>query len=94
MKSKLEEAFDQLKAQVFSAGIHWVDPILAPIFDHPDERYLWPSDQKHGKHGFALSCGHDNVVVSDIISPKMIGFDEKNHFANYKTFLILNGLLK
>jgi hypothetical protein len=91
-KSKLEEAFDRLKTEVLSAGIRWVEPTLVPLFDHPDERYLWPSDEKQ-RHGFALSCGHDNAVRSDIITVKMIGFLETNHFTNYKTYLRLNGWL-
>lgn len=91
-KSKLEETFDWLKNEVLSAGIRWVEPTLVPLFDHPDERYLWFSDEKQ-KHGFQLTCGHDNVVVSDILTTKMIGYLETNHFDNYKTYLRLNGWL-
>ncbi len=96
MKSKLEEAFGQLKIEVLAAGLRWVEPIFTPLNDHPDEGYSWCGRGPQGKELCRLSmwCGHDDKVVSFTTSNESSKFeDEEDHFGNYKQYLQLNGWL-
>lgn len=99
IKSKLDEAFDQLKTEVLATRIRWIEPTFTPLNDDPDEGYSWTGNGPQGKQPAQFAMWYDDnndCVISYVAcaeNAKVTEDDESNHFGNYKLYLRLNNWL-
>lgn len=95
--SKLEEAFDQLKIEVTTANLLWIEPGFWPDVESNDPHFTWcgngPQGKEPARFSMYLNDNKTNVVSfvtwADFNDPGI----ESEHFINYKRYLELNNWL-